>query len=1810
MTNPAQTTVGRYGLAIVAVAVALLISLALAEPLSATPSIFVFAAVMLTAWYAGLGPAIVAALLASIALDYFLIEPRFTFEPSVESFLRAALFFAVAVGAAAIGDVRRRADERAREARELLTVTLASIGDAVLATDSAGTVTFMNDVAAGLTGWDQREAIGHPLDEIFRIINEHTREPAPSPFTEVIASGRIVGLANHTLLLSRDGREIPIEDSGAPIRDDAGSIIGVVLVFRDGTERRRNELERERLLDAERLARAEAELSQQRFEYLSMASAVLSSSLDFETTLDSAVRMAVPRLADWAAIDLVVDGAIKRLAVAHIDPAKVEWAWELHERFPQHPDAPSGVPAVIRTGRSEFVPEVTQELINATVADPELLAIIEQINFTSSMVVPIRVRERIVGAITFVTAESRRRLDESDLALAEDLARRASAALENAELYLDLAHQRRSLEVTLASIGDAVISTDGDGSIVFMNAVAERLTGWTIAEAAGQPLEEIFHVLRESSGEAVESPVARVLRENTIVELGNGMILVDRNGERRPIDDSAAPIRNEDGSIGGVVMTFRDVSDRRSAEREIRAQRDQLNAILRGVSDGITAMSPDGRIVFANDAAARTSGFSTVDEMLGASMDDIAARFELFDEHDAPLPLSSLPSRRALAGEASGLTLQFRYRDGGERRWSSVHGTPVFDDQGRVQFAISIFHDITAAMRAERTLRIRAAQQTAVATLGQSALAGASIAGLMDEAVSIVARALDVELVKILELEPDGRHLVVRSGVGWRDGVVGHRHVETGEATQAGYTLARQRPVVTDDLALEKRFVGAPLLREHDVVSGMTVTIGSGSQPYGILGVHSRERREFSDDDAHFLEAVANVIASSIGRRMVEERLEQQREWFRVTLASIGDAVIATDTEGAITFMNPVAVALTGWTMDEAAGRPLDEVFTIVNETTRETAPNPAHAALAEGLVVGLANHTVLIARDGTEVPIDDSAAPIRGSGGSIHGVVLVFHDVSERRRTEERLKLSESRFRLLVEQSPLSIQVFTPDGFCVQANRAWEDLWQASREHLAGYNILEDPQLEARGMLAPIRAAFNGEPGATAPIRYDPHEIGKAGRPRWVRSVIYPVIDESGATTEVVLVLEDVTVRVVAEQRLEIQFAISRLLASSDSIEAAAAVVLEAVGSHLGSTFGALWLVDRESGVLRAADVWLAPGTRAEEFASETRAIALEPGEGLPGRIWSERTALYVAELPSAPEYPRQTVAHGLGLGSGYGFPILLGGEVHGVFEFFAAGTAEPREEIVETMDAVGRQIAQFVERKRAEMALRESEERYRTVAETASDAILIVDDESRIIFANRAVEAVFGFRSDELAGADLRQLMPDYRRTLGERNTRPLDGAPGRAAVWSGVELPGRHRSGQTIPLEISSGEFVRDGRHYATAIVRDITDRKSAERDLKHAKEQAEAASAAKDQFLAVLSHELRTPLTPVLTLVQFLESTTEPPEDIRSIFTMIRRNIELEARLIDDLLDLTRITRGKLHLDIEMVDAHSLIRNVADICREDIALRNQTLDLELDARSHRIKADPARLQQVFWNLLQNAVKFTPEGGAITVRSCNPTDGELEVDVCDTGIGLEQEQLARVFNPFEQAEQSISRRFGGLGLGLSISRTIVEMHGGTIGVESDGLNRGATFSVRLATGDDAVEPSAAAAPDRGTDEQIPRRILLVDDHADTSSVMKLLLERRGYSVDTAWDVASGLEHARTREYDLLISDIGLPDGSGLDLMRAIRAFKPLPGIALSGFGMEDDIRRSHEAGFSEHLIKPVNFQALQDAIQRVLDKRSASV
>jgi PAS domain S-box-containing protein len=501
-------------------------------------------------------------------------------------------------------------------------------------------------------------------------------------------------------------------------------------------------------------------------------------------------------------------------------------------------------------------------------------------------------------------------------------------------------------------------------------------------------------------------------------------------------------------------------------------------------------------------------------------------------------------------------------------------------------------------------------------------------------------------------------------------------------------------------------------------------------------------------------------------------------------------------------------------------------------------------------------------------------------------------------------------------------------------------------------------------------------------------------------------------------------------------------------------------------------------------------------------------------------------------------------------------------------------------------------------------SRDRYAELYDFAPVALASLDANGLIETINVAGARVLDRDRAELIGFPLttfvakpwRRLMLDYLVACRR------DGAPG-----SSVALEFTAAGGGTIPIELGCKRFTpaHGGAPIYFAALVDLSERRRADADRlrSHAEQErlerqesaARAASDAKDRFLAVLSHELRTPLTPVLLTLDRLVQLTGDDAELQKGLQTIRRNVNVETRLIDDLLDLTRIDRNKLHLADDAVDLHAALEHAVEMCEAEAARARLSLEVELADGMPFVRGDGTRLRQVFWNLLSNAVRYTPAGGTVRVRSRWFGD-QIGIDVSDTGRGVALEDLERVFSAFEQVGHDPI--LSGLGLGLAICRGLVEAHGGKIRAESAGRGCGATFIVALPT-------CPAPEPKCERFEEVSRhrglRILVVEDHADTAEALGLLLRRQGYVVRLAHSLGEA-RRARREPFDVLLSDLHLPDGSGLDLIRELVAEAPVHAIAMSGYGTESDVRRSRDAGFERHLVKPVDIERVVEAIESV--------
>ncbi|MDQ6626769.1 MAG: ATP-binding protein [Verrucomicrobiota bacterium] len=500
-------------------------------------------------------------------------------------------------------------------------------------------------------------------------------------------------------------------------------------------------------------------------------------------------------------------------------------------------------------------------------------------------------------------------------------------------------------------------------------------------------------------------------------------------------------------------------------------------------------------------------------------------------------------------------------------------------------------------------------------------------------------------------------------------------------------------------------------------------------------------------------------------------------------------------------------------------------------------------------------------------------------------------------------------------------------------------------------------------------------------------------------------------------------------------------------------------------------------------------------------------------------------------------------------------------------------------------------LELQESEARLRESADRFSFLAESMPQKIFTARANGDIDYFNRQWTEFTGLSFEQIRDWGWTQFIhPDDLAENVRRWKHSLE-----TAEFFEYEHRFRRADGEWR-WHISRAHAMRDAEGHVLMWIGSNTEI----HDVKVARDEAEQANRTKDKFLAALSHELRTPLTPVLMCAAAMERDTAIQPEYREQLGMMRRNVELEARLIDDLLDLTRITRGTLRLDLGTADVHSLLAHTEQIARSDASGKGVPVQIELDASEFHVLGDSARLHQVFWNVLKNAIKFTPAGGRVTIRTSNPGAGQMRVEFSDTGVGIDKEFLASVFEPFTQSQSNPTTASNGLGLGMSIAKTIVELHGGEIRVTSPGLGNGATFTVDLST-TAASTAGNVAEPNERPRSRLPYRLLLVEDHQPTLEVLARLLRQQGHAVVTASTVGAARELAASQSFDLVISDLGLPDGSGVDLMIELTREHGLRGIALSGYGTDEDLARTKDAGFIAHLVKPVDFQRLNRVLER---------
>ncbi len=1080
------------------------------------------------------------------------------------------------------------------------------------------------------------------------------------------------------------------------------------------------------------------------------------------------------------------------------------------------------------------------------------------------------------------------------------------------------------------------------------------------------------------------------------------------------------------------------------AEQSLRHSEEQFEKLVAGVRDyAVFLLDRQGNIRTWNAGAEHIKGYRP-EEIIGSHF----SRFYPPEAVSTGWPAHEL-SVASVTGrfEDEG----WRVRKDGSRFWASVVITALRDEAGEARGFLKITRDLTDRKQVEEKLRLSEERFRLL------------IEGIKDYAIFM--------------LDPQGRVASWNAGAerlySYKpDEIIGQRlsRLYTKEAIEQGRPEEMLRRAAAEgkweDEGWRIRKDGSPFWAN--------VIVSPLRSEDGTLRGYAKVTRDISERK-QAEENARRLIEEEAARKTAEQyarEIEKQREQLHVTLSSIGDAVIVTDQNGVITFMNPVAEGLTGW--KDGVGHPLERVFNIVNENTRNLVENPALRSLREGVPIGLANHTVLIAKDGREWPIDDCAAPIRIGQEAAIGAVLVFRDITKRRQAEQALRASERQFRQLADSMPQIVWAAQPDGSIDYFNERWYEFFGFPRgefEHLRVEDILHAEDVQR------ALDAYFGCVKAEKPFQMEYRfKDRRTGGYRWFLARAVPVRDELGKVIRWFGTSTDIDDTKKTEEKsiflAEASAQFAELNDPDSTLQKVAAVAVPVFADWC-----AVDMLD-EDGALRRLAVRHADPSKirlAEELARR---------------------------------YPPQPDAK------------------HGVLHVIATGKADIMEDIPDSLLESGARDAGHLH----------------LLRELGLKSYICVPMLSRV-------------------------------RTLGVLTFVMAES--GRRFNASDLQLA--EQLAQRAAVAIENANLYRALR----------------EEDRR------------KTEFIAVLAHELRNPLAPLRNGLQVLRLSGDGPEEIEQARTMMERQLQHLVRLVDDLLDLNRISRGMIELRKERLALASVVNSAVEVCEPMIKQREDELTVTLPDEPLYVDADKTRLTQILSNVLNNAVKYSDRGSRIWL-TVQREGNEAVIRLRDNGIGIPPRMLPKVFEMFTQVDRSLEKKQSGLGIGLSIVKRLVEMHGGSIEAQSEGPGKGSEFIIRLpAAPSPTTEQPLRSSVEQPAQQTARYRILIADDNVDSAVSMAMMLSIMGHEVRTAHDGLEAVATASAFQPDLILLDIGMPKLNGYDACRRIREqpwSKNALIAALTGWGQEEDKRRSQEAGFDRHLVKPVEPDALEKLLVEI--------
>jgi PAS domain S-box-containing protein len=1272
-----------------------------------------------------------------------------------------------------------------------------------------------------------------------------------------------------------------------------------------------------------------------------------------------------------------------------------------------------------------------------------------------------------------------------------------------------------------------------------------------------------------------------ILQAATVLDIQEPIILLTGQGN--------AELGREAMRMGAADYLVKGSIDAPLLERavEYAIQRKEIQQTLQrqaltfnSIQDSVFFTNIGGEILDWNPAAVRLFGYSKT-EALGQTSaflhrpEDATAIALIIEE--------CLREGGPWAGEVT-----YVCKDGTEALGQTIVAL-MFDEHGHASGMHTTNHDITESRRAEESLLHHVRRQAAIAELGQRALAYTHISDLMHDAAEMVAQTLEVEYSQIMELQAGGKRLLLTAGAGWLEGSVEQVIVGARNDSQAEYTLRSSAPVLVHDLRAETRFTDKRLLKKHKVLSGMSTVIMGKIEPYGVLGAHSTQTRVFSDDEAQFLQAVANTLALSVERKEAEEALRESEERFRMTWEIASDAIALSDPEGTVLFANPAYNKMYGFEPGAAVGQSFALIFP---DEARRGAIDGYRDAFASNVAPPSFEASVM-RTDGSE-RIVESRIGFLSNRGQRTAMLSIVRDITERKQAEQELRKSQERFSKAFKASPSPIAINRiVGGQFVDVNDSFVEVFGYSREELIGH----------KGAGLDFLVSKDNER-----LERTLRETGS------VRQMETPVRVKSGAVLDVLFSAEVIDLE--GEACL-----LSIIVDISERKKAEEALRLS---SEILQRVNSLVLVSNKEGKITYAS------------PSVKTMLGYEPQDLLGDGWWqvsrrasseAEREIMQVKDVARSNDtvyrepYERLVLDHA--------------GELHCILWQDVKG---PGDQAI----GVGHDIT---ERKKAEKALIESDERYRAFVAHSSEGItrfeselpisidLPVDEQIATFYkygymaeCNDHMAQMYGFsRAEDVVGARLSDLLPpddpdnvEYLRAFVENSYRLTD------AESHELDAAGNlmYFSNNLIGM-IEDGHLVR-----AWGTQRNITESKQIE-EARLAKETAEQANQAKNEFLSRMSHELRTPLNAIIGFSQLLEMDELEPDQMESVGLVHKAGRHL-LDLINEVLDISGIEAGHMSISPEPVSVAEVLGECLDLVKPLAADKNIMLMARKALQSNSyVLADRQRLKQIILNLLSNAIKYNQVGGTVGV-SCDSCGEQLtpgidtervRILVRDTGSGIAQDELLKLFIPFERLDAD-QTGVEGTGLGLALSKRLAEMMGGGTGVESV-VGQGSTFWVELPAADNPLKqierfegqyttgPLQPVPPLGSTDQ---RMVLYIEDNSSNLRLIQHIFQQwSDIRLLSAMQGKLGFELACKHTPDLILLDLHLPDVHGdkvLEWLRQDPKTKDTPVIIITADVTPREASRLLEMGANAYITKPIDVRHFGTVVRATLEGKELTI